>query len=75
MGRDDDRRDKALDTASEGAPAGSTRKDLGPVPQRMLEGYRRECAGLKNVSRFGAMAEDGKNFVVYDCNCYERNTA
>lgn len=48
--------------------------DLGPVPQCTLEKYRSECAGLMNIKCFGATAESGKNFSVFDRNCFGRDT-
>lgn len=44
---------------------GSTRTDLGPMPNWTLHEYRRECAGLMRKKRFHTTAVDGKSPVVY----------
>lgn len=74
VAQSDARRNSDSDTACEGASAGSTGMDLGLVPQRTLEEYRRECAGQINVKRFSAMAEDAENLVGYDRNCFKHDT-
>lgn len=54
---------------------GSTRMHLCLVPNWKLDAYCRDCAGSMCVKRFGGTAVDGKNLVVYDRSCFERDTA
>lgn len=61
-------------TVFEEAFTGSTPLDFGSVPNWTFDQYRSECAGLMVVKHFDAMAVDGKNLVMYDCSCFERDT-
>lgn len=61
--------------ASERAPAGHTRTGFGPLLQRTLNEYCRECAGVMDVKRFDAMVVDGESLVVYERSCFKRDTA
>lgn len=75
MVRDDSRREEASDTTSRWALTGSTQTDLCSVSQWILEKYCRKRAGLMDVERLGATAEDGKSVVVYDQNRFQHDTA
>lgn len=62
--RDGDRRDVDSGTAHVEAAPKDTRVNLGPLPNRKLDKYDRECAGMVVVKRFGTMAVDVKNPVI-----------
>lgn len=47
----------------------------GAEPNLTLDEHRRDCADPQDVKRFGAMAFDGKNFVMCNRNCFERDAA
>lgn len=72
--RGEDLRDDVLGSAREGASTRSLQMDLGLVPNRTLDAYRRECAGLMKVERFEVMVVDGKNLVVFGGDHFERDT-
>lgn len=48
---------------------------LGTLPGWTLDDCRRECAGLKDVKRFEAMVDGGKNLLIYNRIRFERDTA
>lgn len=65
---DDDQRQEASDTASERASTGKLPDRSGSSTAKNIKKYLRECPGLINAEHFGAMAEEGKNLVLYDQN-------
>lgn len=73
--REEGRRDDVSATAREEATAKDTQVDLSPPPNWSLDEYHRECTGMMDVKRFDSTALDGRNLVVYDQNCFERDTA
>lgn len=50
-------------------------EDFGFKPRLSLSEYRFECGELICVGRFGAMEVDVENFVMYDRNNSQRDTA
>lgn len=72
--QDDKRWDKASKAANECAPTQSTQMNLGSVTQGTSEDHCREGASFMDIKRFGGKTEDGKNFVVFNYNRFERDT-
>lgn len=70
-----DRRDHVPTTARNEASPGSTQADPASLQDWTLDEYRGYCAGLVDVKRFDAMADNGKNLAVYDRNRFGRDTA
>lgn len=73
--READRRDEVLATAHGETAAGDTRKDLVILPNWTLDKYRHERVGMMDFKRFDFMAVDSKKFIIYDRNCFSRDTA
>lgn len=49
--------------------------EICPVPRWTLADYQRECKGPYDETLSRAMATDGRNLLIYDRNCHERDTA
>lgn len=61
--------------ACEGAFINSTQTVLGPLLNWTLNENCRECADLRDVNRFVAIAVEGENLVMYDRNYFEHDSA
>lgn len=72
--REEDRRDDISGIVRGEAGTGDIRKDLGLLPNWTLHKYCCECAGMIDVGRFDFLAVDSRNLVIYDRNCFERDT-
>lgn len=49
--------------------------DLRPFPNWTLNDYCRECAGMRDIRHFDAMAVDERALIIYDRNRFERDTS
>lgn len=67
--------DDAPATVSESAATEGTRMKLRSFPNWTLYQYRRRCVGVMDVKRFDGVDVGGRNFVVHDWNCFQRDTA
>lgn len=67
--------DGVVVTTPEKASTGNTRMELGLLPIWTLNRCRLKCAGMMDVKHFGFMTELDRNFVIYNLNCFERDTA
>lgn len=73
VGRKDSGRGEARNTKRKTARTSVLWTDLGPGLQWTLKDCRRECACLKDLGRFGAMAVDGQIPAVYNRKSFERD--
>lgn len=69
------RREDVSITAREGVRMERTCLDLAPLSSWTPDVYCRGCIGYADVNLFDPMADGGRNFVMYICNCFERDTA